>query len=61
MVFVPLARKPVRLTGTELAVHVKFGEGIFEVRLTKIVDAPEQMVCCILILVILGDGFTFIT
>ena len=57
----PLVVNPETHAGIAEAVQVNVVATIFEVNITAVVVLPVHMVCCIGLLVILGDGFTLIT
>jgi hypothetical protein len=60
-VLVPVAVKPVIAGVPVEAVHEKVGEPAPEVRVTKVVFAPEQMVCVNGLLVTVALGLTVTT
>jgi hypothetical protein len=57
-VLVPFDWYPVTLAGTADDVQTKVVEGTFDVSVTAVVLSPVQMVCCMGLLVTLGDGLT---
>jgi hypothetical protein len=60
MVLVPVAVKPVKLTGVGVAVHVKVAPVTFDVKDTSVVKLPEQTDWVIGVLVTSAVGFTVI-